>query len=131
MSGAAPAPVILVADDDLDIRAVLTILLKDVGYTPVEAADGQDALLLALTRTVDLILLDLAMPRLNGEAFCQAYRDHGGQAPVILLTAANPSDVAATVEACGAVGYIAKPFEIKHLLEMVKSHVGQSSKPTS
>jgi two-component system chemotaxis response regulator CheY len=117
-------PVILVADDSPDIRALLTMLLEDEGYSIVEATDGQDALELALDRDVDLILLDVAMPRLTGTAFCLAYRNHGGDAPVILITAANDEAVAAATEACGAVGHISKPFNIEHVLQMVERYVG-------
>src|SRR5687767_2811202 len=80
-------PLILVAEDSPDIRAVLTMLLEDEGYRIVEATDGQDALEVALDRHIDLILLDVAMPRLTGTAFCLAYRNRGGHAPVILITA--------------------------------------------
>src|SRR4030095_11217741 len=66
-------PVILVAEDSPDIRAVLTMLLEDAGYGVVEAIDGQDALERVLDREIDLILLDIAMPRLTGTAFCLAY----------------------------------------------------------
>ena len=117
-------PVILVADDSPDIRALLTTLLEDEGYSIIEANDGQDALEVALGCDVNLILLDVAMPRLTGTAFCLAYRNHGGYAPVILITAANNEAVAAAVEACRAVGHIRKPFNIEHVLDMVERYVG-------
>jgi PleD family two-component response regulator len=79
-------PVILVAEDSSDIRAVLTMLLEDEGYSVVEATDGQASLELALDRGIDLIQLDSAMPRLSGTAFCLAYRDRDGHAPDILIT---------------------------------------------
>ena len=119
-------PSILVADDSSDIRAVLTMLLEDAGYSVVEAVDGQDALEVALHCEVDLILLDIGMPRLTGTAFCLAYRYRGGQAPVILITAALSDDVADAVEACGAVGHIRKPFDIEQVLDMVERYVGRS-----
>src|SRR4029434_5982103 len=105
-----------------DIRAVLTMLLEDAGYGVVEAIDGQDALERALDREIDLILLDIAMPRLTGTAFCLAYHYRGGHAPVILITAALSDAVAVAVEACGAVGHIVKPFDIEQVLDMVERH---------
>jgi CheY-like chemotaxis protein len=118
--GAIPA--ILVAEDNPDIRDLLSMLLESEGYSPVAAADGQDALELALGRDVDLILLDIAMPRLTGTEFCLAYRTRGGHAPIILITAANDEAVTAAIEACGAVGHIRKPFAIAQVLEMIERH---------
>jgi two-component system, chemotaxis family, chemotaxis protein CheY len=117
-------PVILVAEDSADIRALLTMLLEGEGYGAVDATDGQDALDIALSRHVDLILLDIAMPRLTGTAFCLAYRNCGGHAPVILITAADDKAVATAIEACGAVGHISKPFDIEHVLAMVERYLG-------
>jgi CheY-like chemotaxis protein len=119
-------PVILVAEDSSDIRAVLTMLLEGAGYSVVGATDGQDALEIALERDIDLILLDIAMPRLTGTAFCLAYRYRGGHVPVILITAALSDAVAVAVEACGAVGHIRKPFDIEQVLDIVERHVGRS-----
>jgi two-component system response regulator MprA len=119
---ARPA-IVLVAEDDSHIRHVLYELLEDEGYVPLLVANGQEALDLALAQQVDVILLDLQMPVLNGEAFCQAYREHGGTAPVILLTAVAAEGVEAAITACGAAGYIPKPFDLDHVLETVALHV--------
>jgi two-component system chemotaxis response regulator CheY len=119
-------PVVLIAEDSPDIGAVLTTLLEDEGYSVVEATDGQAALELALDREVDLILLDIDMPRLSGTAFCLTYRSSGGHAPVVLITAADDQAVAAAFQACGAVGHIRKPFNIEHVLEMVELCAGRS-----
>jgi CheY-like chemotaxis protein len=118
-------PVILVVEDDTDIRAVLTMLLESEGYCVVEAIDGQDALMLAFGREIDLILLDVAMPRVSGTEFCLAYRNRGGHAPVVLITAAENEAVVAAVEACGAVGHIRKPFDLDHVLETVELYAGR------
>jgi CheY-like chemotaxis protein len=119
---AGPATV-LIAEDDPHIRHVLHELLEDEGYVPLLVANGQEALDLALAQPVDVILLDLQMPVLNGEAFCHAYREHGGTAPVVLLTAAAPAIVEAAITACGAAGYIAKPFDLGQVIETVAQHV--------
>jgi two-component system chemotaxis response regulator CheY len=118
-------PVILVAEDSPDIRAILTMLLEEEGYRVVEAIDGRDALERALDREIDLILLDIAMPRLAGTAFCLAYRYFGGHAPVILISAALSDGIAVAVEACGAVGHIRKPFDVEQVLDMVERHLGR------
>src|SRR5690349_8357971 len=104
------APHILVTEDDDTIRDVLALLLEDEGFSVLQAADGYEGLRLAQAHNFDLILMDLAMPKFDGEDFCRRYREQGGITPVILLTAANQEDVAAAVETCSAIGYIAKPF---------------------
>jgi two-component system chemotaxis response regulator CheY len=119
----AASAIILVAEDDPDIRNVLQALLEDEGYVPLVVANGQEALDLALSRQVDVILLDLQMPVLNGEAFCQAYREQDRTTPIILLTAVAPDVVEAVAAACGAAGYIPKPFDLDHLLETVAQHL--------
>ncbi len=122
MNAADPAPIILIADDDEGIRSILVELLTDEGYDVLIAADGQEALDLGLSHRADLILLDLAMPRLDGPGFCRAYREHDGQAPVIVVSASNERDVAAAVETCGAEGHILKPFDLDKVVATVARH---------
>jgi CheY-like chemotaxis protein len=112
--------VILVADDDDDVRAVLILVLVEEGYVVLEAVDGQQALEIARRSDVDLILLDYAMPALDGAGFCRAYGAGGGRAPVLLLTAANADDAVAAARACGAVAHVPKPFEMDELLGAVE-----------
>jgi two-component system response regulator ResD len=116
---------ILIADDQDDVRSILAMLLAEEGYSVVEAVDGQAALELALASAVHLIVLDLAMPRLTGPAFCRAYRERGGLAPIILISAAPPETLMAAVASCGAVGSIRKPFEIEEALELIEQHAGR------
>ena len=114
---------ILVAEDDAGIREVLSALLETEGYGVVLARDGAEALSLADSHHPDLILIDLHMPRLNGESFCHLYRETGSTTPIILLTAADPKTVVAAVEACGAVAYIPKPFDLDELLDTISRHL--------
>jgi DNA-binding response OmpR family regulator len=111
------APVILVVDDDPDIRGILGILLARDGYEVVPAIDGAAALELAAAPNVALIVIDLQMPRLDGDAFCRAYRERGGRAPIILISATDLSP--ATVKRFGADGYVRKPFEVDQLIETI------------
>src|SRR3954447_19034625 len=103
---------ILIVDDNEDVRSILAMLLEEEGYSILEAVDGQAALERALDRDVDLIVPDVAMPRRGGSACGRAYRERGGQTPIVLVTAAREDAVAAAMAASGAVEYIAKPFEI-------------------
>jgi CheY-like chemotaxis protein len=118
-------PVILIVDDSEDVRSLLAILLLRVGYRVIEALDGQAALELTADHPVDLVVLDLSMPRRNGVSFCRSYRERGGVAPIILITATEGDDLEANLLACGAVGHIPKPFDIDQTLEMIEQHAGR------
>jgi two-component system, OmpR family, response regulator MprA len=117
-------PRILVVEDDADIRDLLDGLLTDEGYEVTLASDGVDALELVATLRPDLILLDVGLPRLDGPSFCRAYREGDGRAPVLLISAADPTKIDEAVDACGAAGYIAKPFEVDELMATVSRLVG-------
>jgi two-component system phosphate regulon response regulator PhoB len=112
---------ILVADDDEDIRMLVALRLERSGYEVVTAADGEAALELAIARTPDLAVLDVTMPKLSGLEVTRRLRerDDTRSIPVILLTArVQESDVAAGVEA-GAAEYVKKPFSPQALGERV------------
>src|SRR5215208_5993571 len=115
----ATGPLILIAEDDPEIRDVLRWLLADAGYRLLLAVDGREAQDLAERERPALILLDLGMPLVSGPDFCLAYRDRGGVAPIVLLTAASPDDVTAAMGVCGAAAYIPKPFEMDALLATI------------
>jgi CheY-like chemotaxis protein len=110
---------ILVAEDDPAVREVLRDVIEAEGYAVTQARDGVEALIVAHARRPDLIIIDLNMPRLGGEAFCHAYRERGGSAPVVLITAASQE----AIEACGAVGYIPKPFDIDDVLDLIARYL--------
>ena len=105
-------PLVLVADDDPDILALVGFRLERDGYEVLSAPDGETALELALARAPDLALLDVMMPRLDGYEVTRRLREHGPTTtiPIILLTArVQESDVAMGLEA-GADDFVTKPF---------------------
>ena len=116
-------PRILVAEDNAAIRDLVSDLLESTDYTVVTAEDGSEALSVAHGQPFDLILIDLNMPHVDGETFCRTYREQGGSAPVILLTAVTGEHAAAAVETCGAVAYLPKPFDLDELLDTVATHL--------
>ena len=120
-------PVILVVDDDSGLRRILEVMLAREGYGVVQARDGEAALALARSRRLGLIVVDLAMPRMRGDAFCRAYREHGGTAPIVLLTATNVDHE--TIAYYGADGYIAKPFRVREVLDVVVRLAGSADGP--
>jgi two-component system OmpR family response regulator len=115
---ASSRPVVLVVDDDPDVRGILGMLLSNDGYEVVTAVDGADALGYAGDERIRLIVLDLQMPRLEGDVFCRAYRERGGQAPILIVTASDIGPEA--VARYGADAYLAKPFDIEQALDTVR-----------
>lgn len=111
----------LVADDDADIRTLAAQLLERAGFEVVTAADGDEALRLAIDREPAVCVLDWMMPRRNGLDVLESLRA-GAQTrstPVLLLTArAASSDVERGLSA-GADGYLTKPFTADQLRERV------------
>jgi len=106
---------VLVADDDEDILALLAFRLEREGYDVLAARDGGQALALARERRPAVAVLDVAMPRLDGYEVTRAIRAKGLATQVVLLTArAGEDEVRRGLEA-GADGYITKPFSPAHL----------------
>ncbi len=111
-----PEPIILVADDDEDIRVLLTLELRRAGYQVVAAENGEEALRLAVKHDPDLLLLDVSMPSLGGHELCRAVMaGNPSPPPVIFLSArTQPADRVLGLEA-GAVDYMTKPFDTHEL----------------
>jgi DNA-binding response OmpR family regulator len=115
-------PLVLVADDEEDIRALVAFRLKRAGYEVITAADGAEALTLATDRLPDVIVLDMMMPKATGLEVTRTLRgqDTTKDIPVILLTArAQEADVARGFEA-GADDYVKKPFSPQDLQARVQ-----------
>lgn len=80
-------PTILVADDDANIRELVCLFLRNDGYTTVEAADGKAALTIYASTNVDLVVLDIMMPVMDGWALCKELRRANPELPLLMLTA--------------------------------------------
>ena len=113
----AEKPVVLVVDDDPDVRGILGMLLVRDGYEVVTAIDGAAALEHVMDERIALVVLDLQMPRLDGDQFRRVYQERGGHAPILLVTAAEVSP--ADLERLGVSAYVPKPFDIEVLLAKV------------
>jgi two-component system, OmpR family, phosphate regulon response regulator PhoB len=116
-------PLVLVADDDPDILALVRFRLERDGYEVLSAPDGETALDLALARTPDLAVLDVMMPRLDGYEVTRRLREHGPTTgiPIILLTArVQEPDRERGFEA-GADDYVTKPFSPQALGERIQA----------
>ena len=118
---AAPQ-LVLIADDDPDLRDILRSILEPEGFRVIEAGDGQKALELIKTAHPDLLILDFVMPRLDGPQVCAALRKDLllRHVPIIMLTGRGEvQDKVHGIEA-GADDYLVKPFEPQELLARVR-----------
>jgi DNA-binding response OmpR family regulator len=108
---------ILVVDDGDDIRhSITSYILKPNAYDYLEAKDGMEALEIIRSRPVDLILLDLQMPRMDGMELLRHLRDEGITIPVVLMTMYGSEEIAIEVFRLGGRDYIIKPFSEEDLL---------------
>src|SRR5881396_2892848 len=101
---------VLIADDEPGLRQSLGLLLTDAGYEVAAESDGKQALDRALAEPFDLILCDVRMPELGGIAFLRAYRERGGTALVIMMSAYGGEEAALAAMKEGAYDYLPKPF---------------------
>ncbi len=111
---------ILVIDDDKGLRKSLTLILDDAGYPVIQAQDGKEGLAKALSEEPDIILCDVRMPELDGLGFLDRYREEGGDALVMVMTAYGSVDLAVEAMKKGAYDYIPKPFSADEVLLTLK-----------
>lgn len=127
MTSDPPPHLVLVADDEADIRNVVTLRLRRSGYEVMAAADGDEALRLAAERPPAVAVLDVMMPRLDGYEVTRRLKDADAtrDVAVILLTArAQEADVARGFEV-GADDYLKKPFSPQELRARVQALIGR------
>jgi DNA-binding response OmpR family regulator len=117
-------PTVLAVDDSRSVRALVRKAFASEAIEVVQAEDGQVALDLLATTKVDVILLDVTMPRMDGITCLRALRARGDQTPVIMLTSESNSDVVASAHALGIADYMIKPFEAEALKAMVCGLLG-------
>lgn len=111
---------ILVIDDEADIRQAVTLMLARAGYEVIEAANGREGLRRFHAETPDLVLLDVAMPELDGWQTLDRLRDMS-EVPVLMLTARGlESDRVRGLDA-GADDYLVKPFSGQELVARIRA----------
>jgi DNA-binding response OmpR family regulator len=124
---------VLVVDDEERITTFLARSLAPQGHTVVTASSAAQALKVLATQQVDLVLLDLVMPQMNGLQCLAAMAEAGPVPPVIVLS--GVSDIAARIQAfdAGAVDFVGKPFHVSELIARTRRHLGAgpSGRPQS
>ncbi|WP_284615143.1 response regulator transcription factor [Aquabacterium humicola] len=122
---------LLLIEDDAALRLGLARQLEADGHRVDQAADGEDGLFQAREYPVDLAIVDLGLPKLNGLTVVQRLRADGRTLPILILTArGNWQDKVVGLEA-GADDYLVKPFEYPELAARIKALLRRSLKATS
>jgi DNA-binding response OmpR family regulator len=124
----ADSSTILLVDDEDAVRRVLTFPLERDGYKVVQAADGEEALARFDDQSVDLVVLDIMLPRLDGLEVCKQLRARSS-VPIIMLTARDDElDKVLGLE-LGADDYITKPFSIREFRSRVRALLRRAQAP--
>jgi len=119
---------ILVVDDDQGCRKLTAKVLSIYGYSPVSAANGLEALEALRREQIDLILLDLMMPVMDGLTFMHEMREHPQWAdvPVLVLSGVADLEFATKVENSGVQGYLVKSrYSVEELLKKVRQQLAR------
>ena len=118
----ARGPLVLLVDDDPQVREVVRINLEMEGYTVREAANAEDGMAALEDEAPDLILLDVMMPQVDGWEMLQQIHEHTGVGaiPVVMFSGKVDERSAAEAESRGAQGFIGKPFDPSSLIESTK-----------
>ena len=114
-------PLILVAEDERDIRELIIISLEIDGFRVVDVPNGEEAVKKALEISPDLILMDVRMPKMSGFEACQALKadDRTKDIPVVFLSAKGQENEVSTGLELGASDYFLKPFAPDELAKRV------------
>jgi len=117
---------VLVADDEKDIRRLISFTLQRAGYEVLEASDGKEALEKAILMLPDIVLLDVMMPILDGYEVCRKLRMVSAlsKVPILILSAKGQDHDIGEGLGAGATGYLVKPFTPRELSAKVKELLG-------
>jgi DNA-binding response OmpR family regulator len=107
---------ILVVEDDTNTRRLMCAVLERYGYTPIPAIDGVDALEQLDKKHVDLIILDIMMPRMDGFEFTRVLREGGNNLPILMVTAKESPADKHTGFIIGTDDYMTKPVDEEEMI---------------
>ncbi len=118
-SGPVNSPNLLIVDDDETIQRLLVIAAQDLGWRPIAAGSGQEALEM-LTPQMEAVILDHGLPGMNGLQTLGRLHERYPELPVIMLTGLNDAETAVQALRAGADDYLTKPFELKRLFDLLR-----------
>lgn len=124
------ARTVLVIDDERNMRWVLERALTKAGYDVVTAERGEEALQHFARRSIDLVLLDLKMPGMDGMTVLRELRRRDKHVPILLLTAYATVPTAVEALRIGANDYLRKPFDVETVLATINRHLADASDST-
>lgn len=115
------AKTVLAIDDSASIRQMVAFTLKSSGYDVIEAVDGQDGLDKAKAKSVNLVLTDQNMPRMDGINLTKKLRENPKfkATPILILTTESSDQMKQAGRAAGATGWLVKPFDPAKLVEVI------------
>jgi len=122
-SPTASSPTVLVVDDNKDMVEILTRLLSRHGLRALHAYSGKECLDIVHSHTVDVIVLDVMMPGMNGLEVCEVLKEMEEPPPVILLTAKDDMATRAAGMALGVSEFVVKPVNNRDLLARVQTQL--------
>ncbi|WP_438351047.1 response regulator transcription factor [Paenibacillus sp. FA6] len=112
---------ILIADDDAHIRELITLFLRNEGFEILEARDGAEALAIVESSQIDLVILDIMMPELDGWELCREIRRIDSNIPLLMVTVKGESGQKVKGFQLGTDDYLTKPFDPMELVMRVKA----------
>jgi two-component system chemotaxis response regulator CheY len=117
---------ILAVDDSASMRQMVSFTLKGAGYEVIEASDGVEALNIAKTKSVNMVITDVNMPNMDGISLIKELRALPSYkfTPLLMLTTESSPEKKQQGKAAGATGWIVKPFNPDQLLNTVKKVLG-------
>jgi DNA-binding response OmpR family regulator len=120
---------VLIAEDDEVVASFLRQALREAGYATRSTGDGAEAYALALSTDLDLILLDVQLPGLDGLTVCSRLRERGVATPILILTARDTLEDKIEGLDRGADDYLVKPFQVGELLARVRALLRRRTAP--
>lgn len=124
-------PRILLIEDEMPLRTALTDLLQANGYRVITACDGETGLDRATSEKIDLLLLDVMLPKLDGYSLCTEVRRAAPALPILMITAKGRVDDRVNGLDSGADDYLIKPFSSRELLARIRALLRRSERAST
>lgn len=116
-------PVILVVDDEEELREILTLILEKMPCTVQLAANGSEGLHLIKTQQIDAVLSDINMPVMNGLDMISEIRSAGSDIPVVILSGYSEAQKIQRAKELGVIDYLFKPFRPQDILKVMEKTI--------